>query len=109
MGSPALPAPAGESELQLFIAGSGRVALVIVRELSVRTEAIVRVLAPEDSVIAVLDRGIPLGIDEHALPAQHVAAVLSDYSQSRPFHDYAFPRAASSRARLMATRANCTL
>ena len=57
----------------------------------------------------MLNGWIPFGLNEHALPAQLFAAVHADFGEAWAFHGYAFCFAASSSARLTATRARVTL
>src|ERR1017187_4326863 len=77
-------------KLQRLVALPGRVAFVVVDDFAVRAEAVVSVLAPEEPVVAVLDRGVPLGFDELALPVEVVAPVHADVGQSGEFHTIPF-------------------
>jgi hypothetical protein len=66
------------SNLQRLIALPGRITLVIVRDPAVWPQTVIRMLTPERAIVPVLDRRIPLGLDEHAFPAQVVATLLPD-------------------------------
>src|ERR1017187_1333707 len=94
---------------ELLVAVAAGTALELVDDFAVGAETIPGVLAPEGAVVGVLNGGIPLGLNEHALPAQLFAAVDTDFSKTWAFHGYAFCLAASRRARLTATRARVTL
>src|SRR2546426_595850 len=72
-----------EPVLQSLVTAPGRIALVIVHEFAIWTQAVIRVLAPEGAIIAMGNRGVPRGFDEHPLPAQLGAAFLADYGQPR--------------------------
>src|SRR5437899_9854444 len=69
--------------LKRLVALSRRIALVIVHQLAVRPQAVVRVLAPESAVVAMGYRRIPGRLDKHAFPAQVGAPVLANVGQSR--------------------------
>src|SRR5882724_2041943 len=108
---------AASFSLKRLVALSRRIALVIVHQLAVRSQTIVRVLAPESAVVAVGYRGVPGRLDKHAFPAQVGAPVLTNVGQSGALPRwlrhlksfYALARTASSSARFTATRASCTL
>jgi hypothetical protein len=72
--------------LQRLITPSTRVACHFVGDLAVRAEAVISVLAPKQPVVAVLDRGVPFGLDEQAFPMQVLATLHADVSQSWEFH-----------------------
>src|SRR6266850_824274 len=98
---------AASFSLKRFVALSRRIALVIVHQLAVRSQTIVRVLAPESAVVAVGYRGVPGRLDKHAFPAQVGAPVLANVGQSGALPRwlrhlksfYALARTASSSAR----------
>ena len=86
--------------------------LVVISQLTIRTEAVTGVLAPERSIVAVRDGGVPHGFDVQAFPTKITATVLTDTSRSGTFaeigvHYAALP--AASRARFTATCASFTL
>src|SRR5207244_8812561 len=108
---------AASFSLKRFVALSRRIALVIVHQLAIRSQTIVRMLTPKSAVIAVRYRGVPGRLDKHAFPAQVCAPVLANVGESGALPRwlrhlksfYAHARTASSSARFTATRANCTL
>src|SRR5260370_12318840 len=100
---------AGRPVLQLFVAVAAWTALELVDDFAVGAETVPGVLAPEGAIVGVLNGGVPLGLDKHALPSQLFAAVHADFGETWAFHIYAFCFAASPRARLTATLSRITL
>jgi hypothetical protein len=72
--------------LKLFVAIPGRVALELVNDLAVRSQASEGVLAPKGAIVAGLNARIPFGFDVETLPLQIQTAALADPRQSGPFH-----------------------
>src|SRR6266851_3983739 len=100
--------PGFYESLQGFVASPRRVAFVLVDRLAIRSQTVVAMLAPIDSL--ALGRGrVPLRFDVEALPVQERATILSNYGECGSLHIYALPLAACNSARLTATRASCTL
>src|SRR5262252_8096052 len=95
--------------LQLLVAGTGGTTFELVDELAIGADAVPGVLAPERAVVVRSDRRILDGFDVQTLPAQLLAAVHGYLGESGSFHSYPFCLAASSSARLTATRARVTL
>jgi hypothetical protein len=71
--------------LERFITTPRRVALVIVDELAIRAEALLRFVTPEKTVARVRNGLVPFRIDVQAFPAKVVAAVVVDPSQRGSF------------------------
>src|SRR5438105_3463332 len=98
---------AASFSLKRFVALSRRIALVIVHQLAIRSQTIVRMLTPKSAVIAVRYRGVPVRLDKHAFPAQVCAPVLANVGQYGALPRwlrhlksfYALARTASSSAR----------
>ena len=61
-------------------------ALILIYEFAVLSEADLRFVAPEGPIIAVRDRGIPLRWNVHPLPAEIHASIVVDACQSGAFH-----------------------
>ena len=96
--------------LQTAEATPAVVAFVVVDYLPVRPEGDLRLGAPKRAIVAILNRGVPLRRNEHALPAEIRAAIVVNSRESSAFHSYtAFCPVASSNARFTDTLANCTL
>ena len=61
-------------------------AFIVVDHLPVRTERDLRFVAPERTIVAVLDSAVPLRGNEHALPAEMSATIVVNSSESGAFH-----------------------
>jgi hypothetical protein len=83
--------------LQRPVAWAAFVAFVIVRQFAVQPKTRLRFVAPEEAVIPVWDRRVPLGGNEHTLPSEIGATVFVDIYQTGPFHSvmpsFQLPRA----------------
>ena len=92
--------------LQCLIALTSLIALVIVGQLRIRPDALLRFVAPEQPVAGV--GHVAFRQDEHTFPAQPLAAIFFNAGGTGELHIYALCAAASS-ARFTATFASCTL
>lgn len=61
-------------------------ALIIVGQFAIGAETGLCFVAPEEPIVAMWNRRIPLGIDKHSLPAKVIAAIFVDSRQSGAFH-----------------------
>ena len=87
-----------------------RAAIARLGHFAIGTDAGLRVQAPEQAIIACRHRGIRLGENELALPAQRRAQVRMISIEALRFPNHAAPPDAAFKiARVTATRASFTL
>src|SRR5688500_12828430 len=76
----------GQASSQRLVTDPRLVALIVVHDLAIRADALLGLVAPEETVARMRDLGVPLDLDVHALPAQQVAAILVNRGVARIFH-----------------------
>jgi hypothetical protein len=61
-------------------------ALEVVNHLTIGTERDLRLVTPKGTIVAMLDRFVPIGWNKHALPAQIGATIIIHSCESSAFH-----------------------
>jgi len=60
-------------------------AFIVISQLTIRAETVTGMLAPEGTIVAMWDRGVPHSFDVQTFPAQIAAAFGADSRQTRAF------------------------
>ncbi len=84
-------AEVSDSHSKTLVALPRLITLVIIGDLTIRTQAPLRILTPEQPIAAMGNGRIPLGLDIESLPTKIQAAIVVQLSGSCLFHRSAFP------------------